>query len=337
MSGEGTLEALYRERLRPVLSRFEETANVWTRRTKPALLVGLPAAFVWMAVWDHLRPDSLVAGLPAVVVLGWLGIAHYLASRGLREGFKRDVVSEVVRFVHDGLRYDPAGTVSREEFEASRLFLAKARRFRGEDLVSGKVGKTELRFCEIRSTRGKKEGKDRDVLFDGLFLVADFPKTIGGSVWVLPDGAEEHFGYLARTVQRLDRRRGELAEMEDPEFERRFRVYATDPVEARYVLSPTFMERLVDFASRRRESPLLALHGRSLYVAIPCREDRLEPPEWWQLYGLKPGSRSEERLLDRLHGYLREIREVLAIVDELALNTRLWRYEGSGEGAPRIS
>ncbi len=41
-------------------------------------------------------------------------------------------------------------------------------------------------------------------------------------------------------------REPEMVHLEDPRFDGVFTVYSTDQVEARYLLTPTFMERLAD-------------------------------------------------------------------------------------------
>jgi hypothetical protein len=40
----------------------------------------------------------------------------------------------------------------------------------------------------------------------------------------------------------------EKVSLEDPDFDKRFDVYSSDQVEARYVLTPTFMERISELA-----------------------------------------------------------------------------------------
>lgn len=48
-------------------------------------------------------------------------------------------------------------------------------------------------------------------------------------------------------MQNINVGRPDVVRLEDPEFEKIFVVYSSDEVEARYILSTSFMERLVEF------------------------------------------------------------------------------------------
>ena len=67
----------------------------------------------------------------------------------------------------------------------------------------------------------------------------------------------EHISAIRWTPESSRFGRLEEIELEDPEFMEHFRVYSTDQVEARYILSPSMMERLLAFrreAVRAREA-----------------------------------------------------------------------------------
>ena len=66
-----------------------------------------------------------------------------------------------------------------------------------------------------------------------------------------PDTAEKMFGKFGQSLQSLNGKMAhggrDVVKLEDPEFEKEFVVYAHDQVEARYVLSPSLMRRLLEF------------------------------------------------------------------------------------------
>jgi hypothetical protein len=61
------------------------------------------------------------------------------------------VNSRIVEFIDRDLTYDPAGSISIDDYLASRIFRTMPDRYRGEDLVTGRLGKTEIAFSEIHS------------------------------------------------------------------------------------------------------------------------------------------------------------------------------------------
>ena len=69
--------------------------------------------------------------------------------------------------------------------------------------------------------------------------------------------------------------------LEDPAFEKLFAVYATDQVEARYLLSPSLMERLVASRQKLDAKVQAAFMDDHVILAIPDAYNRFEPPSFW--------------------------------------------------------
>ena len=105
--------------------------------------------------------------------------------------------------------------------------------------------------------------------------------------------------------------------MEDPEFERLFKVFSTDQVEARYILTPNMIRRIVEFRNRTQSQVRVSFIASRVFVAIPTSHNHFEPPSL-----LAPA----DKLLDpaTLAQYFEELKFALAVVDELNLNTRIW-------------
>ncbi len=74
-------------------------------------------------------------------------------------------------------------------------------------------------------------GKDT-IDFEGLIIKVKFPKKFTGKTIVRPDKA----GVSAGNFQKVN--------LEDPDFEKIYDVYSTDQIEARYLLTTSFLERL---------------------------------------------------------------------------------------------
>ncbi|MBN2512845.1 MAG: DUF3137 domain-containing protein [Sedimentisphaerales bacterium] len=248
--------------------------------------------------------------------------AFSAANKNYKAGYKSQIIHKLITFAQPGLEYWPDGGISKEIFTGSKLFTHSIDRYRCEDLVRGKVDKTEILFSEIhaeyKTTSGT--GKDRrtewHTIFKGLFVAADFNKHFRGRTVVLPDTAQKAFGLFGQTLQSWNPSRDELIRLEDVEFEKEFVVYGTNQIESRYILSPALMERIVEFRRRLRDGLYLSFIGSKVYVAIPLETNLFEPKTFSSAAGF-----------ESIKEYYNQLRFGLAIVDELNLNTRIWTKE----------
>jgi hypothetical protein len=318
--------------LRPVLEEFGREAhhdlNTLYRHTGLALAGGL---FGSLALHAMTGPGNVFVWLPAIVGLLYGVFTFFRIRAAFRARFKESVVRAVISHGWPEFRYLPDGAVSRAEFDASGLFLQDIDSFKGEDLIEGQIGATRIRFSEVhardRRTRTDSKGRTRSewvTVFRGTFIIADFNKNFTGATFVLPDSAQRFLGGIGQSLQSLDRRRGELVKLEDPEFERRFVVYATDQVEARYILSTSLMQRILDFQTRAKQTLHIAFIHSSVFLALASTRDALEPPSLFLIARAhsQPGARAQ--VLKHLRGYTDYLALITGIVGELDLNERIW-------------
>ena len=156
----------------------------------------------------------------------------------------------------------------------------------------------------------------RKMLFKGLFFRARFNKNFKGRTVVLPDIAERFLGMVGRTIQSWHQGRGELIQLEDPEFERFFAVYGDDQIEARYILSTSLIARLTDLRKRAGHDVYVAFVRNTIYIAIHYEEDLFEPKLFSSMLSFKP-----------IREYYETFRLMLDIVEDLKLNRRIWKQE----------
>jgi len=317
-------EEYYEKEMLPVLEALEERRRrAWAGFWKAALVGGVVALAGFGAAAAVQTPLPAVGG----AVLGGLValIASAVLFNGLKEDVKRQVIGALAQFVDPSLTYEPEGHISESQFSGSGLFRRDIDRYRGEDLVSGKIGATALAFSEVhaehRTTHTDSKGRTTtswSTIFRGLFVVADFNKELRGRTLVMPDVAEKLFGRLGQSLQGLAAafQRGDLAKLEDPRFEREFVVYADDQVEARYVLTPSLMERLVEFKQKAGRPVYFSFLGPNVNIAIETGRNMFEPP-------LSRSLLDSAMLLENL----RDLEFAAGIVRDLDLNTRIWTKE----------
>jgi len=107
-----------------------------------------------------------------------------------------------------------------------------------EDEISGEAHGAAFKSTEVKLTR--KSGKNTVTDFAGQLMSITFPRKFLGRTIVLRDK-----GFLQGKTKGDMKRVG----LVDPVFEKIFEAYGTDQVEARYLLTPVFMQTLVDLES----------------------------------------------------------------------------------------
>lgn len=214
--------------------------------------------------------------------------------------FKRKVIRSIVESC--GLTYHPGGFVENDYLYM--IYDFDIDKYSGNDLIFGQIEGVRVKFSDVEaiSIKGDLRGnKTHRVLFAGILFVADFPKRLKG-VTQICSGTDDFKDYG-----------GKRARMDDAEFERYFRVYATDQIEARYALTPSLMESLKLLKMRFHRPINIVLTGDKICMAIRTGRDNFEPDLRRPLMG-KGANRFYK---DEIGGFLR-------IVEELRLNRKIW-------------
>lgn len=310
------LRAFYDSTLKQEMESLEQ------RRRKSvmgcAIIIGVLSVITFLAALPILaagQPIFLIILLVITVVVS--AGAFKLFTSGYRRDFKHNIIGRLISFLEPGLRYHPEQGIAKEQFRAADVFQHRIDRYKSEDLVQGRIGQTDIAFSEIHAEYKTGSGKDTTwhTIFKGLFFIGDFHKHFHSRTVVLPDKAEKLFGILGQKMQAWNPSRSALIKLEDPEFEREFVVYGDDQIEARYILSPSLMERIVEFRRKMGTEVYLAFAGSRVFVAVPKKDDWFEP--------LLLGSADFTTLLT----YAGQLGLAADIVEELNLNTRIWSKE----------
>jgi hypothetical protein len=281
--------------------------------------VGLIAVFaVIMMSMQRAEPGILFIGVIILITIAAI-IGPFLA-RGYKHNFKTQIISRIAKFIDPSLEYQIDGKIEQSAYMASKIFPHKPDRYQGEDMVTGRIGATEIRFCEVHSqyktTHTDSKGHSHTewhTIFKGLFFLADFNKNFSGSTVILPDTAEATFGKFGQWLQSWSFGRDELVKLDDPEFEKLFVVYGTDQIEARYILSPALMQRIVEFKTKIKRPIHLSFVGSMVFVAVSYDRALFEPKIFQSLLDF-----------ETLCEYFEDLRLATGIVEDLNLNTRIW-------------
>ncbi len=149
-------------------------------------------------------------------------------------------------------------------------------------------------------------------VFKGLFFVAEFNKNLNENTFVVPE--KEYANLLGQEKTKVAHY-GELVKLENPEFEKIFSVYGSSQQEARYVLTPTMMEAIVNLSKTYNLKMKFSFRGAKVYCAIPMKKDMFEPT-------VKRGIKYED-----IEEFYMILSLIETIITEMNLNTRIWTKE----------
>jgi hypothetical protein len=248
------------------------------------------------------------------------------AQRVLISEFKVKIIKSLCKT----FSYSPTNPFPVELYKSCGLFSPSYDTASSEDHVVGQLEKTQFELQEIKTFNKEsyKDSKGRRQtryipIFKGILFLADFNKNFKGHTVVKTDTAEKALGLLGRSAQRLFSATSslKLVELENPEFESQFKVLSTDPVEARYILSASFMEALTRLRGKYGAGVQVSFLNSTIVIAIP--HDR----------GFMDFGFSLDNLTRDASKMCEELYDILEIVEDLELNNRIWNKNNEQAGA----
>ncbi len=318
MATLSSLMDYYYSTMYPELKTLEEERLRIVGRLKKVAFILLSVAAISVFVLIH---SAHFVPLHAFGLSGILGVVLFMfmfqhEKSGYQSLFKDNVIEKIIYFINPTFVYRKDGAISENEYLHSGLFPQSYDRYRGSDLVEGVHEGVSLRFSDLhveQKRRTKNNKEEWHTLFQGLFFIADFHKSFRARTYVLPDVAERALGVLGTWLQELNRTHGELIKLDHVAFEKRFAVYSEDRVEAHYILSHAFMERILDFAKKRDKNLCLGFVDGKMYLALSYTKALFEPSITRSLLAF-----------EHIKEYFELLEMVFGIIDEFKLNQKLW-------------
>lgn len=309
------INSLYNTKLLPFLLSLEKT-RFKARNTLISFHIIFIPIVVFVVYWLPSQITFMIlAGLYALII--W-GIKKQYINPYKRE-FKHKVIREVFKHINKDLEYFPENYIGENVYTTSKLFSKKHNHYKGDDYLTGKIGQTQVEFSELHTEhvyRDSKGNSRRVTIFRGIFFSADFHKFIKGETVVRPDVLEKNFGFLGKSLQSMfSGFNGELVSLENPEFENAFKTISTSQVEARYCLTPSMMEALLEIKKKFNCDIFVSFIGTRMNIALPQNKNWFEPSVW-----------SRTNLLE-INSFANIFSNIIKIIEITNMNTRIWTKE----------
>ncbi|UTR13230.1 DUF3137 domain-containing protein [Salipaludibacillus sp. LMS25] len=366
---QAEFDQYYEYDLQPIAEKLEgerlKTISLAKEQAKKLIIPGLVA--LAMIVFFEGISFFVMAALAAYGAYLFKNV--YEQRKKMRVKIKEKLVTALIQFLNPNFTYKPKSYVHRNQFIKSNIFKNDPDRYSGDDLIKGFVGhddvdaygnkgtKTELSFSEIKAEKVDKyqgrNGKLRTrvtTIFQGMIFIVDFNKDFEGLTTVVPKQQGLKISLPSFLSGEKGRRLEEVV-LEDLEFMDKFTVRTTDQIKARYILTPGFMRRLYEFATKKREvqpqkntkKPETFMEAVEIGFNISDNKGGLSQEDGNATYFsfrdgkmyflLSTGKEHFESSLlkpinkNLVQEYYEDINKSLELVDELNLNLRIWSKE----------
>lgn len=264
--------AYYEKEIAPWMA--EQADRQSTARKWAFIVGGIGLLFLPVMIWIFFFALGwemwalICVGLYAVGV-GALALWKLIELKG---DIKEFLLDKVTGFF--GFKYSEAVTRTNfEQYEKTGL-LPGYDRLKLEDEISGTHDGIDFDLMECRLEKKQRDSKGRTTyvnVYHGVLFRMTFQKEFEGQTLVVKDSGK--LGNFFKGIGKT----GERVKLEDPRFEKQFEVWGTDQVEARYLLTPTFMERVVALAETMGEKRVeLCFNGNRLLISVHVSSDQFE-------------------------------------------------------------
>jgi hypothetical protein len=318
MKSVSELTDYYYKVLYPTLKKLENDRKHLRYRI---FLVGSGYTFLFFLLSLALKNTFFLSvDFLAILLFVYFGAGAFVYKfliKDYTDDFKTKIIHPLIKELDNRLNYTQLLHVPQHLFERSELFKERIDRISGNDYVHGEIDGVKLEFSDLHVEKRYKDSKGREswsTIFQGLFIIADFNKTFHGKTVILPDRAQSTFGDLiGGWLQSKNMGRDELIQLDNSEFEKKFVVYGTDQIEARYILSHSLMYKLLGFEKKSKHPLYISFVGHSIHIGIEYNKDLFEPAVFSSLLEYKIAME-----------YVQTLHLAIGIVEELKLNQKLW-------------
>ena len=191
--------------------------------------------------------DSMIKFCMIVLVIVgilYVGYLYYICFGNLALYVKQNFLPSILKIFGDFQSSDTE-KITVDEMKQYPVFNSTTE-IENDDIIKGTYNglKILLQESKLKHISHYKNQKSQYYIFTGLIVKTEFPKKNTGTTLIFPTvWAAFSTVHISSGVSDLDERYKRV-QLEDVEFAKIYNVFSTDQVEARYILTTGFMERL---------------------------------------------------------------------------------------------
>lgn len=255
----------------PILQKFdaERKSTISTFIIFMMISVVMSFVFLWCAKIN--LQDSLYVSVPYIATfIGMIFAGVALYSKFFENKIKKQIMP-IVCNCFENLRWIEKPIINHYFYAQLGLINGTYNRTNEDDAFEGSfrgipLKIEEIEYSEVTKTQNKKEGdiEHTRIIFKGAIVTLQMNKNFTGHTLVRPDSLIKSAGVsgLRHTT------------LEDVKFEKQYDVFTNDEVEARYLLTPTFMERLTGIKNVFKAQKISCVFYQNKFIlALDTRRD----------------------------------------------------------------
>ncbi|HUW06814.1 MAG TPA: DUF3137 domain-containing protein [Williamwhitmania sp.] len=307
MKSEVELQHFYEAEFKALLEPLEQYRLSNVRRVR--LFSYLALASVIISGLCLLSELSFLVAIFIVPTFFFLGFAFQVLlklSAHLTKQYKYGILPKLLGFLYEDYEYIARQKIAKSVLEKSMLMPSYLINVQGEDFMRFKMGNASIMFCEAKAQSNLEK-----VVFQGIFISASFNKNFTSKTFVLP----KKFSAFREKVKINLLNSFSRVLLEDAEFNSKFNVYGSDQLEARYLLTPSLMQRIVEYERKTKKDISFSFVDNRLYCAIPQYTNLFEPTLF------KPFN------FEFVMENYTPLKLYTDLVEDLNLNLRIWSKE----------
>lgn len=300
-------DVYYDETLRPILEKSNRVRGRYNLAFGILILMSLVLypTILYMLIFSNIKHEylGLVLSASCIVVILLCGPLYYYKKK-----VKPQIMPDFANFFGT-FSYLYEGKIDDAVLKQSDLFGAYSRNV-GDDYFSGVYEDVKITVAEEKLLDIKKDFRNFDIkkeVFGGVCILFEMNKNFKGRTVVLKDRGA--IGNAMNKVKGLQN-----VKLEDSRFEKVFEVYSDDQIEARYLLTTAFMERMLKLRDLYEgKSIQFSFNDNTLLLAIPTKQNMFEANSFF-------GSNADKKRVDLV---FEQFYTIFSIVKLLKLNQRI--------------
>jgi hypothetical protein len=205
------------------------------------------------------------------VLFSIIGIFAYQPIRKYKSSVESIIFPKIFSFFGDNYRYSKESPINISLFKEYGILPSYDEAIL-EDYVNGSYKEVIIEFfsAKLLNITVRKGKRRKDTVFHGIVVCLTMNKNFNGKTIVVKD-----LGIIGNWLK--DKFSSlEVVNLEDPTFENQFQVYSTDQIEARYLLTTSFMERLLALSSMFNNQMECSFYNNKLLFAIKSMQDNFK-------------------------------------------------------------
>ncbi len=304
MSYRNTFHKNFYKTCMPLLAQFEQERKELHKKCTIRAVIGIIlsiVSFTLLTYFDIVKPNLDNFLKISIIIMSIVTLKDFYWQKSFEQKIKFKIMPVFCKALGD-FRWQSEKTINYDIFVKAGVVLQNWYKAKSDDIFIGKHKNVSIEIAEVRYY--KKEIQEDKITFKGVCVVLDINKRFNGHTLVTSDTGL-HISPIYGLKHTL---------LEDVKFEKMFDVFTEDEVEARYLLTPSFMERLVNVKRTFNAAKIsCAFYMNKLFISIDTGKD---------MFSLGNLTVSTDNYR-QFYQMFEEVTSIIELIDQLKLDQKI--------------